>query len=160
MKSRFLFPHRFKLIGLLLFIPFTALGIITTLKEFKFNFLTFNIPPQLRFAGFYNHSNGDRITYVLNKVNFTNEFAFAGIIVSLFFIAFSKIKFEDEYISKVRLVSLQWSLYINYGILLIASYFFHGFVFLYLPLFNMFTPLVIFTLFFHFQIYVKPLISK
>lgn len=160
MKSRFLLPTQFKVFGIVTLIPSLVLGILTQTQDFGIPFLTFNIPRYLKFEGFYNFSNGDSVSYVLNKVNFTNELSFTGIILSLFFIGFSKLKEEDEYISKVRLDSLQMSLYLNFGFLLLASYFVHGYVFLYVPLFNIFTPLIIFIMLFHYQIYVKPLMFQ
>jgi hypothetical protein len=47
--------------------------------------------------------------------NILNEILGVVIILSLLVVAFSKEKSEDEYISKIRLESLVWSVYLNYG---------------------------------------------
>lgn len=67
-------------------------------------------------------------------------------------IAFSKEKNEDEYIATVRLESLQWGIYINYGLLAILTWCFYGFDYLGIMIYNMFTPLVFFILRFHYVI--------
>jgi hypothetical protein len=42
-----------------------------------------------------------------------------ALVVGLMLIAFSKEKFEDEQIAQLRLDSLQWAMYLTYGMLLI-----------------------------------------
>jgi cell division protein FtsW (lipid II flippase) len=46
--------------------------------------------------------------------------AFLLMVVGLILVAFSKEKIEDEQISKLRLDSLQWAIYLNYLILIIS----------------------------------------
>jgi hypothetical protein len=45
------------------------------------------------------------------------------VLIGLFLIAFSKEKIEDEQIVQLRLSSLRWAIYLNYGILLFSLVF-------------------------------------
>jgi len=89
------------------------------------------------------------------ELNFTDEIATIGSIVGLIFIAFSKVKFEDEYVSKIRLESLQWAIYLNFGLLIIATIFIHGLAYYNVTVYNMFTPLIIFIVRFYYLILIK-----
>ena len=86
--------------------------------------------------------------------NILNEILGILVIVSSLFVAFSKEKSEDEYISKIRLESLVWAVYFNYGILLFSFLFIYNFSFFWVMLFNMFTVLVFFIIRFNWQISV------
>ena len=74
------------------------------------------------------------------------------IILSSLFIAFSKEKSDDEYISKIRLESLVWAVYLNYGILLFSILFIFDLSFLWVMIFNLFTVLLFFIIRFNWQI--------
>ena len=58
----------------------------------------------------------------------------------------------DEMISKIRLESLVWATYINYGILLLAMIFVYDMSFLWVMILNMFTILIFFIIRFNWQI--------
>lgn len=147
MKSRFLFPNRFKIYGILFSVPFLVIGLYCLFVDFEFNLLTFNLPfyyPLFKDLGINSKS-----------INFTNEIAIIGFIISLILIAFSKLKFEDEYIAKVRLECLQIGIYVNFVLLIIATIFIHGLLYFWVTIFNMFTPLIIFIVRFHYIIFVN-----
>jgi hypothetical protein len=140
MKSRFLFPNRYKRIGWALFIP----GLILSIANFFF---------ELK-LGFLDASRLDRIKfYQYTDANLTNEVAWITVIIGAIFLAFSKEKVEDEQISKVRLESLQWSVYLNYGILILLIISIHGAAFLQFTYYNMFTLLIVFLIRFHYVLY-------
>lgn len=80
--------------------------------------------------------------------------------ISLFMIGFSAEKNEDEYVSSIRLHALQWSVYINYFILAVASLLIYGFSFLWVMELNLFTLPVIFILIFNFNLHIRPRLSK
>jgi hypothetical protein len=84
--------------------------------------------------------------------NILNEIIGVLIILSSIFVAFSKEKEEDEYILKIRLESLVWAVYVNYGILLISLLFIYDFSFLYVMIFNMFTVIIFFIIRFYWQL--------
>ena len=146
MKARFLFPHNFKRIGILLSIPFTILGLLCLYKDFSFHFLVFNKP--LFFS--LGHDN------FLGDFDLTNEFAIIGTILGLILISFSKEKLEDEYVATLRLESLQWSMYVNFALLIFSTLLIYGENYYTVTIYNMFTPLIIFILRFNYLLYIKP----
>ncbi len=75
------------------------------------------------------------------------------LILGAIFIALSKEKREDEFISKIRLDSLVWAVYVNYIILILAILFIYGTVFLWALAFNMFTILLFFIIRFNWVKY-------
>jgi len=141
MKSSLLLPSRYKIIGILLFIPSLVLGLLWRFQEFSFDFLTLKQS--------YKQHLGDKTINFDEQINLTDEFALTGLIVGLLFIAFARQKQEDEFIHHTRLQSWQWSVLINYGLLLIATWFVHGMNFIDVMMYNLLTVLIIFIVRFH-----------
>jgi len=143
MKSVFLFPHRFKVIGIAMLVPAFVFAGYVLINDLEFAFLDWNVP----------WAKAGMTPFGSNGVedNFTNEIAMIWLLISLVFTAFSKTKEEDEYVQKIRHDSLLWSLYVNYGLLFMAILSFYEFDFFNVMLFNMYTPLIIFIL--RFQYY-------
>jgi hypothetical protein len=134
MKSRYLLPHLYKKIGGVLFLVFLALAIMSLSFQVNLSWLAYDTSKAW--------SDG----------NLTDELAITGLIISMLMIAFSKEKNEDEYIAVVRLESLQWGIYINYGLLIIGTWCFYGLDYLGVMMYNMVTPLLFFILRFHYVI--------
>lgn len=151
MEPRFLFPHRFKLIGWIIAIPSIILGLFVLINDFSFDFLSFKIP----FRYFFDEQVFDDSKNEFSSFNFTNEIAIIGSIIGLLLAAFSKVKVEDEYVSKIRLESLQWAIYLNFALLIIATIFVHGFAFFNVVIYNMITPLIFFVVRFHYILFSK-----
>jgi hypothetical protein len=149
MKLNYLFPYKFKKIGWFILIPSAILGFVTLLFEYEPSFLDFNIPAI--FIDDLNLFSDKRLFGMVNN-NILNEILGILIIISSLFVAFSKEKSEDEYISKIRLESLVWAVYVNYAILLLSFLFIFDFSFLYVMIFNMFTVLWFFIIRFNWQI--------
>jgi len=147
MKVNYLFPNKFKKIGWFILIPSAIIGFVTLIYEYEPNFLDFNVP-----AIFIDDLFTDQKLFGTVKNNILNEIFGILIIVSSLFVAFSKEKSEDEYISKIRVESLVWAVYVNYGILLFSFLFIFDFSFLWVMIFNMFTVLLFFILRFNWQI--------
>ncbi len=145
MKSKLLLPHRFKTIGILLLIPMLALGIAGQFFAFNFDFLSISHTP-----GF---------TDIEFQQNLTDEVTLTGIVLGLLFIAFAREKQEDEFISKLRLESLQWSVIINYILLLIATWTIYGTYYLNVMIWNILTILAIFVVRFHIVLYKNKTIT-
>ena len=141
MKSSLLLPSRYKIIGILLFIPSLILGLFYRFREFSFDFLTLKQS--------YILPLGDKSINLDEQINLTDEFALTGLIVGLLFIAFAREKQEDEFIHHTRLQSWQWSVLINYGLLLVATWLVHGWNFIDVMMYNMLTVLIIFIVRFH-----------
>lgn len=139
MKSRFLLPHSLKRIGLLLFLPCLIIGIMVLHFEFEIEGFQIAIP-------YGTVSIGKTII----ENNLTDELAAVLMLASLILIAFSAEKEEDEWVASVRLDSLQWAVYVNYGFLLVAILFVYDIYFFEALVFNMYTILVFFILRFHY----------
>jgi hypothetical protein len=133
-----LLPNRFKLIGLLFFIPSLALGIAVRFFDFSFSGLESTI-----------HLVSQRGFSLDDRQNYTDEIALSGIIISLLLIAFSREKQEDEFITRLRLESLQWAVLINYILLLAATWIVYQFAYIDVMMYNMLTVLLLFILRFH-----------
>ncbi|WP_026897444.1 hypothetical protein [Daejeonella oryzae] len=140
MENRFLLPHSFQMVGWIMFIPFLFLGIAHLYFDFNFSFLDFHLPAYSRDS-------------LYTKGNLTDEIAALGLIISLMMIGFSKEKIEDEQIASLRLDSLQWSIYVNYLVLVLAIIFIHGMGFLVAMVYNMFTVLIFFIIRFRWAVY-------
>ena len=67
--------------------------------------------------------------------------------------AFSRLKTEDEYISRLRLESLVWAVYANFIIIFIANIAIYGDGFLNVMLLNMYTVPVLFFLRFNYLVF-------
>ena len=142
-----LLPNQFKLIGLLLLIPFLALGIAVKFFDFGFDFLSYQVQWDL-FSG---------NTNVSDTQNYTDELALSGIIISLLLIAFSREKQEDEFITRLRLESLQWAVLINYILLVVATWIIYRFAYIDVMMYNMLTVLLLFIIRFHILIWKNKL---
>ncbi len=149
MKTHFLFPNSFKKIGWLLFVPSITLTIvflsIGTNFDSYLNVTTFAI---------YQETIGQKPGFFsLIENSILDELLTFGMIVGGIFVGFSKLKNEDEYISKIRYESLVWATYLNYGLILFFTAFVFGMPYLNVLFHNMFTLLLFFIIRFHYKIY-------
>ncbi|OYT14638.1 MAG: hypothetical protein B7C24_17275 [Bacteroidetes bacterium 4572_77] len=95
----------------------------------------------------------DFVYLSLSKSNIIDELISLLILIGGLFIAFSKQKSEDEFISKIRLESLVWATYINYAILILSVIFIYNMAFFWILVFNMFTILFFFIIRFNWSLY-------
>ena len=157
MKTKLLFPNRFKLIGWILLVPATVLGIMFLFFHFELGFLRVNAFAIFSGSNFMGGSPGI-LEFTHN--NFTDEVAAVLFIIGAVFVAFSREKQEDEFIAKTRLESLVWATYANYAILIFCFLFFFDEGFLWVMIINMFTILIFFIIRFYFILYMsKKLLS-
>lgn len=148
MKTKWLFPHKYRLLGWFIFVPATILGLANMYDDFNGSWLVANgLNDPLTIT------SGQSVSHIVNIQNLTDELAAIGVIIGLLLIAFSQEKVEDEMISQLRLEALQWSIYANYIILLIAIITIYETAFFNVMIYNMFTVLIIFLLRFRFSVY-------
>jgi len=150
MKTKLLFSNQFKRVGWILLVPSTILGILFIFFDFKLNFLDSKV-----FA-IYSESFvpwSSATIFGFEKDNITDELVGILFLIGAIFVAFSRERYEDEFIAKTRLESLVWATYINYGILILCFLFFYGTSFLYVMIFNMFTILILFIIRFYYILY-------
>jgi hypothetical protein len=148
MKTKWLFPHRFRLIGWLISVPATLLGLADMYADVHIGWLS---------ATFLNRpmtiNTGLSITNLIEVQNLTDEIAAIGVIIGLLLIAFSREKVEDEMIGQLRLEALQWSVYANYIVLAIAIIAVYDTAFFSVMIYNMFTVLLVFIIRFRWLIH-------
>jgi hypothetical protein len=148
MKTNFLFPNQFKKTGWIIFIPSLVLSLFWVAFEFEPTFLDLSV------ISFFNDEFMSTMEFVtITENNVLNEISGVLLIVSALFIAFSKENGEDEFISKIRLESLVWATYLNYGVLIFALVFVYNMSFFWVMVFNMFTTLIFFILHFNWALY-------
>lgn len=148
MKTKFLFPYQFKKVGILFFVPSIVLVIDLLINSREPNFLNLSV-----FAMVDIPFMQDTTTFGWVVNNVYNEIVGLGLLVGLLFIAFSRLRTEDEYIVQIRLESLLWACYMNFFILFIAIVFVFDLAFLYVLYLNMFSILVFFIAKFYWTIY-------
>lgn len=139
MKNSLLLPNKYKVFGWVIFLLFATLGIFCMLIDFKIQ--GFQI---------YKFVGG---SFNFEDYNLTNEFAVFGITIGLLMIAFTKEEIEDEYISVLRLKSLQWAVLLSYVVLIVLNFSAYGLVFLILLVYNIWTTLLIFIIKFYWSLY-------
>lgn len=148
MKSNYLLPHKLKKMGWFILIPATIFGFLTLIFEYEPVFLDCNMPSIV-----IENVVGKTRYFKIENNNLLNEIFAVLIIIGGIMVAFSKEKIEDEYIAKIRLNSLVWAVYINYGILLLAILLVYDISFLWVMIFNMFTILWVFIIRFNYKVY-------
>ncbi|MEZ2335899.1 hypothetical protein AB6735_09690 [Mucilaginibacter sp. RCC_168] len=134
MKSRFLFPSYFRVIGYLCFVADIIKAML--LKVF--------------FVGGFTQEPGAQLNIGMIV---TNDINILIVVIGLLFIAFSKEKTEDEHFAQLRLDSLQWAIYINYLIFILCVIFINGFKFIEIVAYNVITPLIFFIIRFRWVIF-------
>lgn len=147
MKLNYLFPYKYKKIGWIILVPSLIIGLLTLIFDFEPSLFEFRVP-----AIFIDEIMGEKHLIGMTENNMLNEILGVLIIISLLLVAFSKEPVEDEFISHVRLESLVWATYTNYGILLFSFIFIFDIPFLWVMIFNMFTVLIFFIIRFNWQL--------
>jgi hypothetical protein len=146
MHTRFLFPHRYKAVGWVLFAAGVVLGVLNMHFEWQPDWLTLRLPAFLRADLFDNPKDP-------GQHNFSPELSGLLCIVGALLAACSRERDEDEFIKQLRLESLLWALYVNYALLALALLLTYGSLFFDLMVYSMFTPLVLFLLRFHYVLF-------
>jgi hypothetical protein len=143
MKNSLLLPHICRKIGWVLIFPSIIFMIAVIMYDYSVPFL--RLPPPTVPAK----------TFDIRDNDMSNEVAIFLVFASLFMIAFSKEKREDEYVASVRLRALQISVYVNYFVLAAGLFSLYGLSFLMVLYANLFTILVIFIAIYYFKLHFK-----
>jgi hypothetical protein len=148
MKSKYLLPNRFKPIGWIVLILSICYYILFSLPFLKDIEIWVNV-----FAIYSDEFLGESAFFKIVENDIFDEIFCVLFIIGACFVAFSKEKIEDEFISKIRLESLLWATYVNYILLLLAIIFVFGLSFFMILIFNMFTILIFFIIRFNWILY-------
>ena len=147
MKTNYLFPSKYKKVGWTILIPALILSLVFISTGYQPDFLDLKVP-----TIYTKELLGKQHFFSMFQNNILGEILCVMLILSLLFIAFSKEKSEDEFISKIRLESLVWATYVNYAVLLISILFIFDWSFFWVIVINMFTLLFIFIIRFNYYI--------
>jgi hypothetical protein len=148
MKTNYLLPNQFKKPGWFLLASGIILGLISSITHTEPGFLDIKV---FAIANQSIFSDAEYFTFI--DTNILDEIIGLLLIIGSIFIALSKEKLEDEFISKIRLESLVWATYINYAILVLTIIFVFGLSFYWVLVFNMFTILIFFIIRFNWVLY-------
>lgn len=157
MKNLLLLPRRCRPIGCILLPLSVALMVAFYSFNFSVGLLKYN--PDQKETGLFSPQND----FILSKTfsaDYTGTVGMVLTFVSLFMIAFSREKREDEYVGFVRLRALQISVYANYIILGLIALTLFGTSFLMVMEVNLFTIPILFIIIYQYLLHIKPRFSK
>lgn len=153
MKTRFLLPPKFKIFGwillviaIIIYIWVNVFGDIPLLSNAKILCFYYSSspleqnPPISKF-------------FYIQRANLEPDIIGILIIIGCLFVAFSRLKVEDEFISKIRLESLVWATCVNFILLILAIVTIWGIDFLVVMEYNMVTILILFVLRFYYVLF-------
>ena len=152
MKKTFLFPTCFRKIGWIISIVtllYFVIGVIFFADKFDFNF---KMPAIVGLEKIYNLIP-EKDYFVLAKTSFMATLFPVLMIIGFIFIAFSRERNEDEYVSKIRERALVWSVLVTCVLLILAILFIYGFDALYVFWFDFLFFLLLFVIKFRIDIF-------
>lgn len=157
MKTKNLLPNRWKPVGWVLLALCIPVGIWEMVTDTDFPLsLEVTIPWPFgtktletdSILDFTQHNKDGSITLQL-----IDEIVSLMVLAGLLIVGFARVKSEDERTAQMRLEALQWAIYGNTLVLALCITFVYGMSFLNVMIYNMFTPLLIFVLRFHWLLY-------
>jgi hypothetical protein len=140
MKARFLFPHQFRIVGLMCILAYIPVMVIKKILHNGYN----NQDPSIKLADASGLLNSEHIFTAIGIILLTG---------GLFLIAFSKEKIEDEQILQLRLDSLHWAIYLNCFIFMMTVIFTSNANFKNFGILDIWIPLLFFIIRFRWVIY-------
>ncbi len=147
MKTNYLLPHKYKVIGWVIFLSGILFGLYIWITDYESDVFTINV------LSVFNNDlifdNNEKLFEIIQN-SIIDELASIAIIIGGLIVGFSREKVEDEFIYKLRKDSLVWAIIFNYTILVLAIIFVYNFTFFHILVFNMFTPLLFFIIRFNF----------
>lgn len=148
MKTNYLLPNKYKIVGWVLFIGGIISGLLFTYSEYENDFLKIKVLSLFNFDTNFTGNNGPFFRITNNYI--LDELISIFIIIGGLLVGFTKEKIEDEFIYKLRKDSLVWAIIFNYAVLLFTIIFIYDGDFLNIMIYNMFTPLIFFIIRFNF----------
>ena len=129
MNYNYLFPPVFKKIGWVLFVIFAVLNVL---------WMTGDIEGLGKF--------------IMTNDDWTDEICIVGMILSLLFITFARLKQEDEYTINLRMKSMAWAVK-GYGlIIMMTTLFVYGTNWLYIMLLSIYLVFFLFIIKFYYEL--------
>lgn len=148
METTYLLPNRFSYFGWILIALSLLIWSYFLISDEELSFLNARVITIIGQA-----ISKKTIYFDFIQVNLTSTISGVLFILGGIFVAFAKQKTEDEFIFKLRLLSFQWSILFNYGLLLFCFIFVYDLAFLNVMIYNMFTILILFIVRFYYLLY-------
>jgi hypothetical protein len=168
MKTRFLFAHRFKYLGWGIF----AIGFVLVLMHVLADFTENNILSKFNFfesGHFFSkwttiknfHKNkwtddNGKSGFTFEDEDIMGELIMSMVIIGFVLMAFSRERFEDEWIAKVRLESLVIGLYALLASIFVIIWIIYGLDFWVILNYCLLIPLLVFIVRFYWVVHIKP----
>jgi hypothetical protein len=151
MKNSYLFPNKYKKIGLLLFIAGFTLLIMGLLFDIdvELSYLDIKMPVIVN-----NPIFSERHYFQIVETNITIQIIILSIIIGGLLLGFSKERVEDELIRDIRNKSLVWAVYLNYSLLILSLFVVVDLDMFTMIVLNVFTLLLFFIIRFEWKKYV------
>jgi hypothetical protein len=151
MKNSYLFPNKYKKIGLLLFIAGFTLLIMGLLfdVDVELSYLDIKMPVIVN-----NPIFSERHYFQIVETNITVQIIILSIIIGGLLLGFSKERVEDELIRDIRNKSLVWAVYLNYSLLILSLFVVVDLDMFTMIILNVFTLLLFFIIRFEWKKYV------
>ncbi len=147
MNKYLLLPLKFRIIGLFAIALTVATYFINGIYNSSIHwYITFPVVA-------YEEPFGDKSYFTFTKVAVYDTVISLLFLIGLMFIAFSKIKREDEYSYSIRLSSWLWAVWMNCIFMVLSFVFFYGMSFFAVMVCNLYSMLIIFILRFYYQLY-------
>ena len=134
--NRYLLPTYFKVIGWIISVPSALAAFIYLFSK------PWDAQPPQPFQFF--DDLWFRVFAIFGDASIIGTICMVLLMVGLLFVAFSKEKIEDEYITKLRGDSLIWAVIANTLLMTVLSVAVFGGWFLYVSFFNLYTVLLLF----------------
>jgi len=147
MKTSYLLPHKYKIVGWILFVIGLIVGCFLFFGEYETDALTINVLSIFNEGDIFGGKKG---YFKIVENSIVDELVTLAIIFGGLLVGFTKEKVEDEFIYKLRNDSLVWAIIFNYMVLVFTILFVYDFTFFHVLVFNMFTPLMFFVIRFNF----------
>lgn len=141
MKTKFLLPARYKVLGWILFLSGFSFGSILLFEDFdEPQWLVVQVPDFLNQDFFIGEKPQVKNGLKWIENNLSDELSLTFIIAGALLLMLAKQKDEDELIMRIRLESLLWAALVNGVLILLATWLIYGMAFfsvmmVYMPLF-------------------------
>jgi hypothetical protein len=151
MKNSYLFPNKYKKIGLLLFVAGFTLLIMGLLFDVDVELSSLDIKMPVIVN---NPIFSERHYFQIVETNITIQIIILSIIIGGLLLGFSKERVEDELIRDIRNKSLVWAVYLNYSLLILSLFVVVDLDMFTMIILNVFTLLLFFIIRFEWKKYV------
>ena len=146
MKKNYLLPHNFKMIGLIMLVPFLVACIWLLCGPCEGDWFIVDVP-----ALFTLDIASTSEWFGMTATDPVNEISMLGLLVSLVLIALSKEKDEDEMTAVVRMQSFVWSFWCTAILMLVAILFVYDLAFMYFAFASVFVCFIMYICKFNYE---------